>query len=360
MKQLIDNSVLVVKPGASSSISQFKEAGEAGAVGQASTWVPGGCEFKSRCELFFASFERDEIGETGASASVVKIGGRASVTSESPAASSFNASFPQNVFLGREDCAGTSSPSFSVDWQSMPAMSTTLAALLGDCLPSVSETCDMILAEVMATATAGEDLVIVASTVPGSWGQEPMSFLGIEVDRPDPNTRYVSKEAYTREILLGAGFSDCLSVMTPTKVNKIGFVGPKFLDLGSRGGFRKVNGELQCLLSTRLDCCFVVASAKQTADFLTKFLALDPWISALEALGPWFFCAPCAWITLSMWENGSEHSARGSSNHGGVLCLFTKLPNAGRPEKHISLNSACCFDLEIELTADSNALHQSA
>ena len=72
-----------------------------------------------------------------------------------------------------------------------------------------------------------------------------------------------------------------------------------------------------------------------------------------------FLCTLCM-VTLSMWENGSEHSARGSSNHGGVLCLFTKLPNAGRPEKHISLNSACCFDLEIELTADSNALHQSA
>ena len=359
----------------------------------------------------------------------------------------------------------------------------------------------------------------------GVLGQKPMQFLGMEVVRPDPNTIFVSQEAYTRKILLGAGFNDCHPVKTPASMTKIGFVESKLLDLDSHGKFRKVNGELQYLLLTRLDCCFavnqccrfnnapteeaqqaqkrilrylkhtedfrliyrtqpppytlrvfsdsdwagafdkattggfliylgetliswrvathkgsptstfdaeskiaqdavkeaicvhatasaileiqspillfvdnsatvdnirsgavtrltrhvgsrirfladleedkviktsLVASAKQLADFLTKPLALDPWISALEALGPWFFCAPCAWITLSMWENGSEHSARGSSNHGGVLCLFAKLPNAGRPEKHISLNSACCFDLEIELTADSNALHQSA
>ena len=49
--------------------------------------------------------------------------------------------------LAVEDCAGTSSSSFSVDWQGMPAMSATLAALLGDCLPLVGEACAMILAE---------------------------------------------------------------------------------------------------------------------------------------------------------------------------------------------------------------------
>ena len=32
----------------------------------------------------------------------------------------------------------------------------------------------------------------------------------------------------------------------------------------------------------------LVASAIQLADFLTKPLALDPWIGALEALGPCF------------------------------------------------------------------------
>ena len=43
-----------------------------------------------------------------------------------------------------------------------------------------------------------------------------------------------------------------------------------------------------------------------------------------------------------------------------MLCLTNNAPTPDLPTRHVYLNSACCFDLVIDLTADSNALHQNA